>query len=86
MKIVCKDCKNLIIDTENKICNSAVYFDCIVGVDEEKLCLAMKSMDMYIMCRVCGRKILLRDVERLADKDTVKAIYDLLHIEKGDVS
>lgn len=84
MRIVCKNCKTLIIDTENKVCNSALYFDCIVSVDEEKMVLTTKSANMYIMCRMCGRKILISDIEKLADSDTVKAIYDLLHIEKID--
>jgi len=67
MKIVCKDCKEVLIDTENNVNNYRVYFETEIGGDLSSGFVVEKFRD-YIMCMNCGRKIERETIDKLGVK------------------
>jgi hypothetical protein len=67
MKIVCRDCGEVLIDTENNVNNYRVYFETEIGGDLSKGLVVEKFRD-YIMCMNCGRKIERETIDRLGVK------------------
>jgi DNA-directed RNA polymerase subunit RPC12/RpoP len=67
MKIVCKDCKKVLIDTENNITDYRIYTEIFIKPEIEKW-IAVDSLKFYIMCPECGRKIEKEKLDKLGVK------------------
>jgi DNA-directed RNA polymerase beta' subunit len=67
MKIVCKDCKKVLIDTENNITDYRIYTEIFIKPELEKW-IAVEKLRFYIMCPECGRKIEKEKLDKLGVK------------------
>jgi RNase P subunit RPR2 len=56
MRIVCKDCKKVLIDTENSISDYRIYTEISIKPEISRW-IDVDSLKFYVMCPECGRKI-----------------------------
>lgn len=77
-KVICKDCKNLILDFEKQEFHGAIEKEIDIDVDMETWELYPTVGDVYIVCRNCGRKVSASVVLALADEDGERFIYSLI--------
>ena len=67
MKIVCKDCKKVLIDTENNISDYTIYTEIFIKPEISKW-IDVDSLKFYVMCPNCGRKIEKEKLDELGVK------------------
>lgn len=68
MRIKCKDCKTVLIDTEKGIENYVLARDLDVKFSEEpdlNLKPEVRWGELYVICKMCGRKVEAKKVEEL---------------------
>jgi len=56
MRIVCKDCKKVLIDTENNVSDYRIYTEIFIKPELGKW-IDVERLRFYIVCPNCGRKI-----------------------------
>jgi len=67
MKVVCRDCKKVLIDTDNNIADYTIYTEIFIKPEIEKW-IDVDSLKFYIMCPECGRKIEKEKLDELGVK------------------
>ena len=67
MRIVCKDCKEVLIDTENNVSNYRIYTEVFIKPELGKW-IDVEKLRIYIMCPWCGRKIEKEKLDELGVK------------------
>jgi ssDNA-binding Zn-finger/Zn-ribbon topoisomerase 1 len=64
MRIVCKDCKKVLIDTENGVSDYRIYTEIFIKPEISKW-IDVESLKFYVMCPNCGRKIEKEKLDKL---------------------
>ena len=67
MRIVCKDCKRVLIDTENSVSDYRIYTEIFIKPELGKW-IDVEKLRFYIMCPGCGRKIEKEKLDELGVK------------------
>ena len=72
MRIKCKDCGTVLIDTKKRVENYRVLIDIKMkfrGLDEAE----PEEVRYYVMCKNCGRKVKKEDIEKLGVEVNINA-------------
>ena len=64
MRIICKDCKKVLIDTESNVLDYRIYTEIFIKPEIGKW-IDVESLKFYIMCPNCGRKIEKEKLDKL---------------------
>jgi len=79
VRIKCKKCLNIIVDTKKNISNGSIYVEYTLVPSEIGMNLELVPTAKYIVCNFCGNKISFDLLfERLKNENVIKKIEEVV--------